>query len=437
MTVMDLIYKVDDKVPGEKLLFYSLQHVIVFMSAGVAVTVVVGTALGLPISEVSAMMQRAFFMAGVFSLLQVCFGHRYPIIEGSAGLWASMILLLATSMGGRLQTFRTDLWAGVLVGGAIVVIITLAGLMPYIFKLFTNAVNGVILMLMVLQISSSIMRGMAGLTAENAYLDNKSVLIFFFTVAAILILNFAARGFIKSIAALIGTAIGWLASIPLGLAKAPSGGEGFFTLPQVFAFGAPTWNPGIVVVSLFTTFVLLSMVYSGMMAMSDVVDKKIDPRGLKKGFLLHGLGALFSGIIPVVPMMPYIISAGTVVMTGVASRRPMFTAGLLLLVMGLVAPVGSLFAAIPIPVGYAVMTVMFSLIFKQGLVEVGRASAVYPDRIGYVVGISMIIGVGAMFLPFETFTQLPGVLPYLFSNGLIDGTIVVIVLDRILLKKPG
>ena len=431
---MSLLYKLDDRVPGNRFLVYSLQHVVLFISGGVALVVIAGVALGLPAPELSALMRRTFFVAGAFSILQAVFGHRYPIIEGPAALWVSMILLIAPAMKGHTDTLLTDLGTGIMIGGAAVVTVTLTGLMPHVFKLFTPSVNGVLLMLMVIQTSPSIARGMTGLSPGKESLDGASIIVFFFTVAVLLVLNSVTRGFLKSISVLIGTFIGWLFAIPMGLAVRPESSS-FLSPPGVFAFGPPTFSPGIVIVSVFASFVLLSMVYAGIIGMSEVVDKKVDARGMKNGVLLHGIGAAVAGVFSIVPNLPYITPIGMVSMTGVAARRPFMVGGLILAAMGLVSPVGALFSSIPIPVGYATMTVLFALIFKQGLHEVQKDAGRFPDKIGYVVGIAMIIGVGTMFLPFEAFSQLPGILPYLLSNGLIDGTVIAVVLDKALLRR--
>jgi len=433
--VMNLLYKLDDDVPRNKFLVYSLQHVVLFISGGIALVVVVGISIGLTGPELSALMRRTFFISGVFSVLQGFWGHRYPIVDGPAALWVSMILLIVPTVKGHVDTFLTDLETGVMIGGALVVVITVAGLMPYVFKLFTSPVNGVLLMLMVIQISPSIARGMTGISSTNGYINGASVIVFFFTAAALLVLNAATKGFLKSIAVLTGTIVGWLFAIPMGLASAPASGAGFLSLPAIFAFGRPTWNPGIVIVCVFASFVLLSMVNASIIGMSEIVDKKIDGQGMKKGVLFHGIAAVLAGVFSMVPNLPYITPIGMISMTGVAARKPFLAGGLIMIVMGAISPVGALFAAIPIPVGYATMTVLFALIFKQGLHEVQKDADRFPDRIGYVVGIAMIIGVGVMFLPFEAFLDLPGVLPYLLSNGLIDGTVIAIILDKALLRR--
>ena len=56
----------------------------------------------------------------------------------------------------------------------------------------------------------------------------------------------------------------------------------------------------------------------------------------------------------------------------------------------------------------------------------------FDKKSEYVVGISMMIGVGIMFLPTETFDYLPSAISSIASNGMIVGVIVAFVLERLL-----
>lgn len=89
---------------------------------------------------------------------------------------------------------RTDLETGMIIGGAVIIILVLLGLMKKLVALFTPLINGVLILLMVLQISPSIVKGMTGITSENTVIDGKSMVVFFFTMMLILLLNMFAGG---------------------------------------------------------------------------------------------------------------------------------------------------------------------------------------------------------------------------------------------------
>src|SRR5665648_1182455 len=90
-----MLYKLEDKLPIEKNIVYGFQHVIYFGISAVIMPVVVGTLLGLNQHELAGMLQRTFVLCGIVSILQVKFGHKYPIIDGPAGLWAGILNLMA------------------------------------------------------------------------------------------------------------------------------------------------------------------------------------------------------------------------------------------------------------------------------------------------------------------------------------------------------
>ena len=93
----ELKYHLDDDVPAGENLMYGFQQLVLFVASAVVMPVVVGYALGLSQSEVAAMLQRTFVLCGVMTVLQVRFGHRFPIQDGPAGLWSGLFLLMVSA----------------------------------------------------------------------------------------------------------------------------------------------------------------------------------------------------------------------------------------------------------------------------------------------------------------------------------------------------
>lgn len=91
------------------------------------------------------------------------------------------------------------------------------------------------------------------------------------------------------------------------------------------------------------------------------------------------------------------------------------------------------FASIPPSVGYAAMMIVFALILGQGLREFQRVE--FTQRENLIVGISMLVGMGLMFLPSALFISLPGFWKYIFSNGLIVGMLMSIILEQLVLRE--
>lgn len=434
---MYLKYGPDDRVPVKQSIAYAGQHIIFFIASAVVMPIMVGYAMGLSQEDVGALLQRTLVLCGVMSALQTCFGHRYPIMDGPAGLWSGLLILMASSMttfGKDLSVLRTDLETGMMVAGALIMLLVVIGLMGPMLRLFTPVINGVLMVMMSLQISPSIVKGMTGITAENHLIVGKSVIVFLFTMFLILFINMYAKGFFRSIATFIGVIAGWILSALLGLTTSVDYfHKGVITLPEAFAFGRPTLDWGIILTCIIAALVLLSMTFASIHGMAEVVEEEVGPKKMKRTVALHGLSTFMAGVFPTVAFMPYIASIGVIKMTGVAARKPFLWASFALIVMGLVAPIGAFFSTIPGSVGYAALVVVFAMIMGQGFKEFQKVK--FTDREYFIVGISMLIGVGVMFLPPEAFGALPEAAGHLLSNGLVDGMIIAFLMEHVVFRK--
>ncbi|MGI6730813.1 MAG: purine/pyrimidine permease [Anaerovoracaceae bacterium] len=432
-----ITHKLDDKLSIEKNIAYTFQHMILITIAALVMPLVVGALLGLSQKEIAEMLQRTFVLTGIISLLQIKFGHSFPIIEGPAGLWTGILTLMASlapSIGKEMSVLRTDLEAGLIIAGLVVMLLTILGLIPYLAKLFTPIINSIIIILMVLQVSPSIVNGMFGITRDNPTVDLRSTLVFFVVVILSLAINLFAKGFLQSISTLVGVIAGWILAGLLGIASpAHLTSQGFITFPRAFAWGTPTFDAGIIITCVFSALALLPMTFTSIRGMEALLEVKIPKKKMNNTFLIHGLSASLGGIFPTVAFMPYLSSIGIIAMTGVASRTPFVWASILMILFGIFSPMGMLLASIPVSVGCGALVIIFALILGQGLKELQKIEI--TNRESFIIGISILIGVGAMFLPDTTFSNLPSILAYILPNGLIDGIVVALVLEKLLPKK--
>lgn len=431
-----LKYGLEDQIPARELGVYTLQHIIYFAAGTVVLPIAVGMYLGLDQGQIAEFLQRTFFLCGVTSLLQVKLGHTYPIIDGPAGLWASMLIVMAvsaSSVGTGLDTLRTDLQTGFMAAGAVVILLAVTGAINFISRIFTPMVNGVIITLMVLQMSETFIKGILGISDEQSGADLKSMAVFFITVAVILFVAVYLKGFIQSIATLVGVVVGWVLALLLGLSTDRPSGTGIVSIPELWAWGRPSFDLGVTVTCVIGALVLLSMSFASISSMAEAVGQQMDDRAVRKSVFLQGLSTLLAGVFSVIPFMPFVSSTGVVLMTGVATRKPFNLACGMMIIFGIISPVAAFFSSMPSTVAYATSMVIFSLILGQGLKEFKKVDI--GNREAYIIGISMICGMGVMFLPDETFDTFPKMLHFILSNGLVVGTVMAMVLEQIFRKK--
>jgi xanthine/uracil permease len=435
---MEMLYGLNDTMPKGQTLAFAFQHLVYFITSTTMLPVLAGTVLGPDQSAIAEMIQRTFFLAGLVALLQVLFGHRYPIYEGAAGLWMGILLNLASTAmayGKEMAVLRSEIEMGMILSGAVVIALSVSGLMSKVAKVFTPIVNGTFLIVMMLQISSSIVRGMMGLDAAHQTIQGKSVFVFVLSTAVIVFLNIRGPGFLKRIATLVGVAAGWVGAVLLGIApEIQNLSAGFFTAPAPFAWGAPAFEWSVVITCVIGNLVLFSNMMSSIIGTHSLVGdvRCFSDKRLGRSSAIYGLSAVLIGVYPTVGFVPLTSVVGAIAMSRVAARRPFVLACIFMMIMGLIAPIGAFFAALPLGVGYSAILIAFALMFSQAIYEYKKID--FDNRAGFVVGTSIIIGVGMMFLPVQAFQNLPEILKYIVSNGLIVGIILVILLEHVFLS---
>jgi xanthine/uracil permease len=430
-----LKYGLDAPIERNKTLAYGFQHIVLFIANSAIMPVIVAKTLGLERAEISDMLLRTLFLCGVLSIVQTRFGHRYPIIDGPGGLWITVLINLGavtSSLGGDFVALRTNIEFGMLIAGVFIFLLGVSGKMRYIAALFSPMVNGVFLVLMPIQISKSLVSGMLGNIAGGAEISGRDFLAFWVTALVTLVINIKGTGFLRSVAILIGAAVGWAVAALIGIADF-GGMEDMghvFQLPRAFAWGTPTADAGIIVTCILGSFLLFANVIASMVGMADVIEEDLTEKQLNRGTMCYGLSSFMTGVFPTVGFTVFATSMGIVRLTGVATRKPFYFGSAVMILLGLFAPIGLFFAAIPSSVGYGVMMVLFAVIVKQGVDCFQKAHI--TERKGFALGVSILAGTGVMMQPFAVFHNLPNVVMSFASNGLLVGVILAIALEQIL-----
>jgi xanthine/uracil permease len=355
----ELRYGLDAALPFKEMLSYSLQHLTYFLANAAILPVIVGGYLGLDQIGLASLVQRTFILCGIVSILQAVWGHRFPIMEGPAGLWYGLLITLATSapsLGKSLEVLRTDIEMGFIVAGLVCIIIGVTGMAGLVVKVFSPLVNGVFLVLMCLQLSPAMMKGMLGLTGSNQMVDIKSLLAFIITAGLIMWITLKGKGFVQSIAVLIGAGAGWLTALLLGVApEVQYYSAQVSPAPALFAWGLPTFDIGVVLACVFSAVLLFSNLVASIIGMSAVTGETFKLSMVNRGAVFTGVSDLLAGFGAVIGFIPYASAIGFTVMTGVASRKPFILGASFITILGIFPQVGAFFAAIPPAIGNAVM----------------------------------------------------------------------------------
>lgn len=417
-------------------MLYGLQHLIFGVANAAAVPIVVGTALGLDVVEIGQLAQRTFFLAGIACLLQAFFGHKYPIFEGPAGVWYTTFVVLggmAVQNGKPLSVLRTDLMTGLIAAGVLTLLLGIFGLMPYVRKLFTPVVNSTFLIVMSLQFTTTITKGLVTTVAGSSVLSTNKLIVFFITVGVTLFLSIKAKGFSRSIAVLIGTLVGWVVAYATGLASSlvtvASQHTPLIAFPKFLAWGTPTFDLGVTITAMTAGIVVLSNIVASVSGMDELYKRDETGAVYNKTVICTGFADIIGGVGSVVGFVPYASSVGFTALTGVLERFPFILGSTFMIILGIIPGVGSFFAMMPITVGYAVMFSVFVMLMGMGIKEASKGGM--DTRKMVILGFSILIGNGITTLPVGAFSVLPASMTYLVANGLIVGVLVSLVLEHV------
>ncbi|MDT2237706.1 purine/pyrimidine permease [Paenibacillus larvae] len=130
-------------------------------------------------------------------------------------------------------------------------------------------------------------------------------------------------------------------------------------------------------------------------------------------------------------------TAGFVLTTGIYQRLPFIIASFFMIRISFFRA-DILFSSIPMPVGYATIFVPFASMIGLGLNEYKKIKLDEHNK--FILGVSMMVGIGSMFIPAQAIGHLPGLLRTVANNGLILGMVTYIVLEqgrRLLDRKNG
>jgi len=440
-TESEIKYGLNANMENGKVFAYGFQHMILLIANAAVMPLIIARGLGLDSEDISAMLLRTFFICGILSILQTRFGHRYPIIDGPSGLWLTVwisLVSVTSALGGDLSALRMHLVFGMLISGAFVIVLGFSGLMKHVAKLFTPLVNGVFLILMPIQLSKSFVGGMLGTVYSGTEIDPRSFTAFWVTVAAMILIYIFATPFIKSIAILIGIAAGWVFAVIIGIGTehfTDVGATSFIVLPELFAWGTPTFDPGILLTCMIGSFLLFANLFASTIGMADLLGEKLTVKQIDRSTIFFGVSTIVTGAFSTIGFVPFATSIGIVRMTSVAARKPFYIGSAAMVVLGIIGPVGLFFAAIPPAVGYGALSVLFAIIVKQGTDIVKKAGL--TERSGLAFGIAMLTGTGIMMQPFALFTTLPTMLQPFVSNGLLIGIVISIILEQVLKERGG
>lgn len=341
------------------------QHLLAMYSGDVLVPLLIGHYLHFTTLQMTYLVSIDIFMCGIATLLQLkrtpLTGIGLPVVLGCA---VQAVTPLET-IGGKLGI--TYMYGAIIAAGIFVFLI--AGFFARLKKLFPPVVTGSLITIIGFTLVPVGFQDLGGGTPTAASFGAPANLfIGFLTIIIILVFNAFARGFMKSIAILLGILISSFIAGAMGFVSLkPVSEAAWFHAPQLFFFGIPRFDTSAMITMILVSLTTMIESTGVFFALSDITGRQLTTKDLERGYRAEGIAAVLGGLFNTFPYSTFSENVGVLKMSGVKSRQPVYYAAFLLLLLGLLPKVGALATVIPEPVLGGAMIVMFGMVGVQGV----------------------------------------------------------------------
>ena len=184
-----------------------------------------------------------------------------------------------------------------------------------------------------------------------------NVLIAFVSAAVLIIcilLGRKAKGFgtfFRLISVILAIVVGTITASLFGSVDFSSVKEAsWFSLPSFFPFGKPVFDLQAILTMVFIYLVILIETTGTWFVVSTVTGSELDEKRLNRASFGEGIGCFVGSLFGGTPMTGYSSNAGIIAITGVASRMAIISAGIILVILGLIPKLSAVITCIPEPV---------------------------------------------------------------------------------------
>ena len=400
----------------------SVQHLLAMYAGAILVPIIVGTSLKFSAEEFAYLVTVDIFMCGVATFLQAnkVTGTGLPIVLGCTFTAVAPMILIGQTKG------LDVLYGSLLISGILVVLI--APFFSYLVKFFPPVVTGSVVTIIGINLMPVAMNYLAGGEGAKNYGDTKNLILGGVTLLIILILQRFTKGFLKSIAILIGLAIGTALAGIFGMVDIKQVGDAhWFGFPVPFRFSGFGFDVSSILVFFIVAVVSLIESTGVYHALSEITGRKLERKDFRKGYTAEGLAIILGSIFNAFPYTAYSQNVGLVSLSGAKKNNVIYGMVILLLICGCIPKLGALANIIPLPVLGGAMIAMFGMVMAYGVSILGNINFQNQNNL-LIIAISVGLGAGISAVP-QAFKGLGEQFAWLTQNGIVLGAISAIILN--------
>ncbi len=423
-------HPVDQVLPAHKLAVYGIQHVLAFYAGAVIVPILLASAIGLDERQLVHLINADLFTCGIASIIQSVgfwkIGVRLPLLQGVTFTAVSPMIAIGLAAGGGTDGLLA-IYGSVIVAGLFTLLV-IAPLFSKIIRFFPPVVTGSVITIIGLALLPVAAADAVGGAASANPASGRNLLYAVGTLALIVVIQRIFKGFMATVAVLAGLVIGTLVAWAMGDAQFTSVADSSWVgVTTPFYFEWPRFG-GAAIVSMIVVMLITAVETTGdVFATAEIVEKRVAKNDVSRALGADGLATLLGGILNSFPYTCFAENVGLVRLTRIKSRYVVATAGLFMIILGLLPKAGAIVAGIPHPVLGGAALAMFATVAVVGIQTLSRVDF-HDHRNVIIVGTSLALAIFVTSQP-DVAKAVPGWAQVIFGSGITLGSIAAIVLN--------
>ena len=414
-----------------KLATLGIQHLLAMYAGAILVPLIIGGALKFDSTQLTYLVSIDIMMCGIATLLQVMrgkvIGIGLPLVLGCTFTAVTPIIGIGAKYG------IGSIYGAVIASGLIVVLIS--GIFGKLVKFFPPIVTGSVVTIIGITLIPVAVNNAGGGQGAADFGSVSNISLAFGTLIAIILLYRFTKGFVRSIAILIGLVLGTIAAAFVGKVDfSPVADAAWGQIVTPFYFATPEFHAQPIIIMTLVAIVSLVESTGSYFALSNMTNTPIDDKALARGYRSEGLASIIGGIFNSFPYTAFSQNVGLMQMTGVKNRSVIFITGILLVSLGFLPKIAALTTIIPTAVLGGAMIAMFGMVISQGIKMLGAAVGESEGN-AMIIACSIGMGLGVTVVP-DIFKVLPETVRILTSNGIVAGSVTAIALNIIFNMIP-
>jgi len=427
-------HPVDQVLAPGKLAIYGLQHVLAFYAGAVIVPILLASAIKLTPEQLAYLINADLFTCGIASIIQALgfwrIGVRLPLLQGVTFTAVTPMISIGLAEGGGAPGLRA-IYGSVIVGGVFAFII--APFFAKIIRFFPPIVTGtVITVIGVTLLSVAALDFGGGAATQFSTPPTFGALKYLglggFTLLTILALYRFFRGFVSTIAILLGLVLGTAAGALLDFTDfSRVSGAAAFGVTTPFHFGTPTFKVAAIISMIIVMLITAVETTGDVFACAEIVEKPVGGEDVARALRADGLATTLGGLLNSFPYTCFAENVGLVRLTRVKSRFVVVTAGAIMIVIGLIPKIGAIVAAIPPPALGGARVALFGTVAVVGVQTLRRVDF-HDENNVIILAISLAFAIAPTVYPTIVSGFSEGVRTVL-SSGITLGSLSAILLN--------